>query len=172
VIDSFVIGLVGAPFGLKGFVKIQYFSGEIEHLKGLSEFTLRQGDNEKVLAAEAVEVQSDPSRTILIKFAGIDSPEEAKILTGAKLIADRAHAAPLRPGEFYVEDLKGLELTAADNGEVLGRITDVVEGGGGELAEVRLNSGESRMVPFRKEFFGEINLETGKAALLERWILE
>jgi 16S rRNA processing protein RimM len=171
VTESFVIGLVGAPFGLKGFVKVFSLSGETGHLARLGEITLRQGEAERVYAVEAVEVQGTPSRTLLMKFAGFDSPEEVKTIGGAEIVADRDNAAPLKPGEFYVEDLKGLELTAADNGEVLGRITDVVEGGGGELAEVRLNSGESRMVPFRKEFFGEISLETGKAALLERWIL-
>jgi 16S rRNA processing protein RimM len=170
--ESFVVGLVGAPFGLKGFVKVQPLSGETGHLAQLTGLTLRQGDKEKVYAVEAVEVHADPSRTFLVKFTGIDSPEEAKNLQGAELIADRAHAAPLKPGEYYIEDLKGLELIAADSGESLGRITNILEGGGGELAEVRLNSGESRLVPFRKEFFGEIDLETGKAALLEQWILE
>jgi 16S rRNA processing protein RimM len=105
-----------------------------------------------------------------MKFAGVDAPEEAKALKGAEIIADRVHAAPLKPGEFYVEDLKGLEV--AGDGEVLGRIMDIIEGGGGELAEIRLNSGEVRLVPFRGEFFGDISLKTGKAALLERWILE
>jgi 16S rRNA processing protein RimM len=169
VIDSFVIGLVGAPFGLKGFVKIQYFSGEIDHLAGLSEFTLRQGDNERVLAAEAVEVQSDPSRTLLIKFAGIDSPEEAKTLTGAEIIAPREEAAPLGEGEYYIEDLKGLRILY--EGEKLGQICDIIEGGGGNLAEIELLSGKKYLVPFRNEFFGEVDPEKGFAILLNKWIL-
>jgi 16S rRNA processing protein RimM len=132
--------------------------------------TLRQGGGEKVYTVEAWELRSGPSPVLLVKFAGIDTPEEAKTLRGAEIIAGRAHAAPLKPGEFYVEDLKGLEV--AVGGEVVGRVTDILEGGGGELVEIRLNSGETRLVPFRGEFFGDISLETGKAALLERWILE
>jgi 16S rRNA processing protein RimM len=170
MIESFVVGLVGPPFGLKGFVKVQSLSGETGHFARPGEITLKQGDGERAYTVEAVELQA--SRTLLMKFAGIDSPEEAKTLKGAEIIAGRDQAAPLKPGEFYVEDLKGLELRAAGNGEVLGRITGVLEGGGGELAEVRLNSGETRLVPFRGEFFGEISLEAGTAELLERWILE
>jgi 16S rRNA processing protein RimM len=170
VTESFVVGLVGSPFGLRGFVKVRSLSGETEHLTGLGELTLRQDGKDRVWPVEAWEVQGGPSGTLLVKFAGIDVPEEAKGLKGAEIVAGRSRAAPLKPGEFYVEDLKGLDLVW--NGEVLGRITDIIEGGGGELAEVRLVSGETRLVPFRKEFFGDINPETGKAALLERWILE
>jgi 16S rRNA processing protein RimM len=172
VTESFVVGLIGSPFGLKGFVKVRSLSGETDHLTARTELTLRQDGREKVYTVEAWEIRAGPSPVLLMKFAGIGAPEEAKTLMGAEIIAGRTHAAPLKPGEFYVEDLKGLELAAAGDGEVLGRVTDILEGGGGELAEIRLNSGETRLVPFRKEFFGDISLETGKAVLLERWILE
>jgi 16S rRNA processing protein RimM len=172
VTESFVVGLVGSPFGLKGFVKVRPLSGETDHLTARTELTLRQDGREKVYTVEDWELRSGPSPDLLIKFAGIDAPEEARALGGAEIIAGRAHAAPLKPGEFYVEDLKGLDVTAAGDGGVVGRITDILEGGGGELAEIRLNSGEIRLVPFRKEFFGDISPETGKAVLLERWILE
>jgi 16S rRNA processing protein RimM len=141
-------------------------------LTARAELTLRQDGKDRIYGVEAWEIHTGPSPVLLMKFAGIDAPEEAKALRGAEIIVGRTHAAPLKPGEFYVEDLKGLEVEAAGDGEVLGRITDIIEGGGGEMAEIRLKSGETRLVPFRKEFFGDINPETGKAALLERWILE
>jgi 16S rRNA processing protein RimM len=106
-----------------------------------------------------------------MRFAGIDSPEAAKTLGGAQLLVGREQASPLHAGEFYVEDLKGLAVTAPD-GEIIGRITDIIEGGGGELAEIRLNNGELKLVPFRREFFPEIAPEKGMAALQNVWILE
>jgi 16S rRNA processing protein RimM len=169
--ESFVVGLVGSPFGLKGFVKIRSLSGETEHLTAPAELTLRQDGRERAYTVEAWELRAGPSPVLLMKFAGIDAPEEAKALQGAEIIAGRAQAAPLKPGEFYVEDLKGLAVRASGGGEVLGHITDILEGGGGNLAEIRLNSGEIRLVPFREEFFGPVSPETGEAELLERWIL-
>jgi ribosomal 30S subunit maturation factor RimM len=47
-----------------------------------------------------------------------------------------------------------------------------VEGGGGELAEIKLSLGESRLVPFRQEFFGAISPEKGYVVLKNLWILE
>jgi 16S rRNA processing protein RimM len=168
VTEKFIIGMVGAPFGVKGFVKIRVFSGETEHLLDLTEVVLRQNDRERFFAVEETVPQG---ASLLMKFKGIDSPEAAKPLSGAEIVADRAHAAPLKPGEFYIEDLKGLEITD-EAGATLGTITDIIEGGSGELAELKLNTGETKLAPFRSEFFGSISLENRRAVLLEKWIIE
>jgi 16S rRNA processing protein RimM len=168
VTGQFVVALVGIPFGLKGFVKVRPLSGESAHLRRLDSVLLRKGPVETVYEVEET-AGSGPA--LLMKFRGIDTPEAAKALTGAELVTDRAHAAPLKAGEFYIEDLRGIPVTL-QTGELVGEITGVLEGGGGFLAEVRLPTGEPRLVPFRNEFFGEVDPENQRAVLLEGWILE
>jgi len=164
----FILGLVGSAFGLEGFVKVRPFSGEIAHFLRLEKVTLNHKGKEKTWdIAEIVPRDAD----LLIRFAGIDNPEAAAVLNGAQIIAEREYAAPLKEGEYYVEDLKGLEVVSRD-GEVLGSINDVLEGGGGQLAELMLVSGKKQLVPFRKEFFGEPDLKNGQIVLFERWILD
>jgi 16S rRNA processing protein RimM len=178
--ERFVIGLVSLPFGLDGRVKVRSLSGEDEHLLRLKKAVLRKNGEEKEYAVEEAF-----SRPLSLKFAGIDSPEAAKLLGGAEIVAGREEAAPLHEGEFYIEDLKGLTVYAAKadperksavgqppEREAVGQITDVVEGGGSFLAEITLVSGEKRLVPFRNEFFGSVDPELGRAELLVRWILE
>lgn len=164
--ERFVIGLVGLPFGLDGRVKVRSLSGEEEHLLKLKKAVLRKHGAEREYA-----VESAFSRPLSLKFAGVDSPEAAKALGGGEIIAERNEAAPLREGEFYIEDLKGLVVYAAES-ETIGRISDILEGGGSFLAEITLVSGEKRLVPFRSEFFGDIDPARGRAELLVRWILE
>jgi 16S rRNA processing protein RimM len=166
--ERFVVGLVGGPFGLEGFVKVRPLSGESDHLKRLDRVLLRREKTEQVWE---VEETRGSSPVFMMKFKGIDSPEAARTLKGSELITDRSHAAPLKPGEWYVEDLRGLEVTAV-SGETLGYITDLIEGGGGDLAEVRLSTGEFRLVPFRNEFLGDIDPKNRKVVLLAGWILE
>jgi len=108
---------------------------------------------------------------LIMRFAGIDSPEAARLLSGAEIIVGREHAAPLKDGEYYVEDLKGLEVVTAE-GQSLGHIADIVEGGSGQLAEVLLLSGQKRFAPFRNEFFGELSLGNRKIILLAPWVLD
>ena len=167
--EKFIAGLVGAPFGLKGFVKVRPFSGETEHLLKLQSVTVRQGEKERPLKIEESAVSGS---LVLMRFSGMVSPEEAKTLAGAQLLVGREQASPLSPGEFYVEDLKGLAVLAEPDGETAGHITDIVEGGGGELVEIRLCKGELKLIPFRREFFSEIDPEKGSVTLKNVWILE
>jgi 16S rRNA processing protein RimM len=194
--EKFIIGLVGSPFGVKGFVKINPCSGEIEHLLKLKSAVISKDGKERTLQIE----ESAPALPALImRFAGIDTPEKAKTLNGAKLIAGREQATPLSEGEFYIEDLKGLAVYAQkdeveklnpdsslrlcalrtegspplrDEISIIGEITDIIEGGGGELAEIKLSDGEKRLIPFRKEFFSEICPQKGRVILKNLWILE
>jgi len=166
--DKFIIGLIGAPFGVKGFVKVHPCSGEIDHLLKLQSVTVSKDGKERELQ---IEESSSALPSVLMRFAGINSPETAKTLNRAQLIAGRGQAAPLKDGEFYIEDLKGLAVTA-ENDEIIGHITDIIEGGGGELAEIKLADGGKRLVPFRKEFFSEICPEKGRIVLQNLWILE
>jgi 16S rRNA processing protein RimM len=169
--ETFVAGLVGAPFGLEGFVKVRSLSGETGHLLKLSSVSLRQEGREGIWEIETT-LPAPPGPVVLVKFRGIDSPEAAKTLNGAEIRGKRGEAAPLKPGEYYIEDLKGLAVYAAPDGEILGTIAGVIEGGGGSLAEIKLNGGERRLAPFRGEFFGEIDLAGRRVELLCPWILE
>jgi 16S rRNA processing protein RimM len=171
-----ISGIIGAPFGLDGFVKVKPLSGEIDHLLRLKSAVLRQDGKERVLNIE----ESAPNPPVVVmRFAGIRSPEAARSLGGAELIVSREEAAALKPGEFYVEDLKGLAVFAAppaasgdENPLILGHINAVMEGGGGDLAEITLNNGTQKLVPFRKEFFTGIDLENRRVTLNNLWILE
>jgi len=174
--EKFIIGLVGAPFGVNGFVKVNPCSGEIGHLLKLKSVVISKDGKEQTLQIEEI---ASASPAVLVRFAGIDSPEKAKTLNGAQLIAGREQAAPLGDDEFYIEDLKGLTVISSGvNGEkgasevIIGSITDIIEGGNGELAEIKLSNGEKRLVPFRKEFFSEICPQKGKVVLQNLWILE
>jgi 16S rRNA processing protein RimM len=181
--DSFVAALVGAPFGLKGWVKITSPSGETGHLLSLKRVFLCHGTSGMEYDVE--EVSPSP---LSLKLAGVDSPEAARLLKGAEIRVPRSEAAPLGDGEFYVEDLRGLEVFAL-SGEpeadkksgsrepskaerTQGRISAVIEGGGGFLVEILLPSGEKKLVPFRNEFFGPVDPASGRIELLETWILE
>jgi len=181
--EQFIAGIVGAPFGLKGFVKVKPLSGEIDHLLKLTSVTLRRDGKEQSLAIE--ETAAIPP-AVAIRFAGCDTPEAAKSLRGAELLVSREDAAPLQSGEFYVEDLKGLLVIAAarpggasavfadesDHERVIGHIVNIIEGGGGDLVEIRLQSGEVKLVPFRKEFFSAVDLEKKQITLQNLWVLE
>jgi 16S rRNA processing protein RimM len=179
--DRFVAGVLGAPFGLDGFVKFRSFSGETAHLERLASMTLCKNGAESVLSVEEIQSRKERGKSSgegIVRFAGFDTPEKAKALGGSEIIVSRKDAAPLKKGEYYIEDLKGLALVAdgKTSEAEFGVITGVYEGGNGSLLEVQLGAnpddGETRLVPFRDEFVGEVSLKKGTVVLRAPWVLE
>ena len=178
--EAFITALIGPPFGLSGRVKVSALSGETAHLIGLKKAVLCLKNEKNEGAEKEFIIEEVFSSPLSVKFKGIDSPEAARTLLGAEIIVSREQAAPLDEGEFYIEDLRGLEVFA--KGSQVGIISDIIEGGGGFLAEIQLlqrekqteekETAEKRLVPFRNEFFGLIDTKKGRAELLHTWILE
>jgi len=164
--ELIAIGKIRTSHGVKGFVKIISFSGETEHYLSLEKVILRSDRQERDYEIEEIKPLGD---SIIIKFAGIDTPEKAKSLAGMEIVVPRENAAALEEGEFYHADL--VQCSMAYENEVIGRVESIIEGGGGELFEVKLSSGDIVLIPFRDEFIGDISIGERLIELKEKWIL-
>ncbi|MDE6720462.1 MAG: ribosome maturation factor RimM [Treponemataceae bacterium] len=195
------VGFVRGSHGLTGEVRVESASGRYEHIAALKEVTLVQ---KGISAKYAVENARVAGNVLYVKFAGVDSPEAAKKLNGAALQTSRENACPLKEGEWYVEDLKKCSLVyfGEENGlgndvaptddirsrSVVGSITDVLEGGAGELLEVllsedcdvlkeevKLNANKrprTVYVPFNETHVGKVDIPNKSVQLMHLWILE
>lgn len=195
------VGFVRGSHGLTGEVRVESASGRYEHIAALKEVTLVQ---KGISAKYAVENARVAGNALYVKFAGVDSPEVAKKLNGAALQTSRENACPLKEGEWYVEDLKKCSLVyfGEENGlgndvaptddirsrSVVGSITDVLEGGAGELLEVllsedcdvlkeevKLNANKKPRtvyVPFNETHVGKVDIPNKSVQLMHLWILE
>ena len=83
--------------------------------------------------------------TLIVQFDGIDDRTTAETVKGARLYVARTQLPPLQPGVYYQADLIGLEVIAGE--ERLGRVSRVVNFGGGDLLEIE-RDGTSLLVPF------------------------
>ena len=190
-------GIVRAPHGVKGFVKVRPYSSDFEHFFSLKEVTLqREGKSRK---AEIEQVQNH-SGELLVKFKGIDSPEEARFISGWDILVPRQQASKLGKGEVYIADLPGMKLVyeqeevgeRADHGlgghgageveasniglkgtcEVVGEVVGTVEGAQALLLEVLALDGKKYLVPYMKGVFvSDVDVEKGTIRLLKRELL-
>ncbi|MEI6388344.1 MAG: hypothetical protein WCQ50_17120, partial [Spirochaetota bacterium] len=72
----------------------------------------------------------------------------------------------------YIADLIGLELFDPAFTSCYGRVLAICEGGADPLLEIDRGFSGTVLVPFRREFIGEIDLQSGRLVLLAPWILE
>ncbi len=197
---EFVVGIVRSPHGVSGEFKVESTSGEREHFARMTEVTLRDAKTKesRTYKVERVEIGGSD---LYMKISGIDSLEEAKKLSQQEIVVPRDNARPLGKDEWYVEDLKGCSLVfggknGLSNGvsAVVGTVTNVMEGGAGDLLEVvlaedseilddsvkffRAKDGSLKartvFVPLKKEagFIGKVDILEKKIELMHLWILE
>ncbi len=169
--ELLAVAKLGAPRGLKGLLKVHSFSGEHSHIESLREVLVAPEGLPRKGRTLRVSLVETGQRSLDMAFLGYESPEKARELTGLFLYLPREKASPLGENEFYIHDLVGLRVVS---GELeLGIVEAVLEGGADPLLEVRKTGGGAKsLVPFRKEFVGEVNLKERSLELLAGWLLE
>lgn len=162
------IARLGAPRGVGGFLRIHSYSGEFAHIVALAEvMAAPPGGKPKTLTVTGKE---EGPWGLAMRFRGYESPEAARALTGLDILAPRAQASALAEGEWYVADLVGMDLVC--EGRVVARIAGVLDGAADPLLECVLPEGRTALVPFRKEFVGEVDTAARRMQLIHGWILE
>ena len=165
--ELLAIGRLGAPFGVQGFLRVHSYSGETSHFAPLREILItREGERRMIRIEEARISGTD----VLLRLEGLSSPEEASRWTGWEILVPRSSASPLGPDEYYIADLAGCELIFG--GSPVGVVETVLDGGEAPLLEIRRESGRAVLVPFRREFIGEVDMANRSIELLVDWILE
>ncbi|GAU18774.1 hypothetical protein TSUD_80630 [Trifolium subterraneum] len=76
----------------------------------------------------------------ILKFRGIESVEEAKMLIGATLLVTEEDKPELEDGEFYSHDLNGMRVFMKENGKLLGTVINVFNNGANDLLQISLDS--------------------------------
>lgn len=164
--DRLAIGRIGGAFGLTGALKVRSLSGETSHFFALDQVFVGSEGGFETFQVETVQPYRDG---VLLKFAGVDSPEQGDRLRGREIWVERAHASALGDGEYYVADL--CRCRVYQGGQEIGTVVSVCEGGNAELLEVERPSGGRLIVPFSVPFVGDVDVEKGSIHLTEEFEL-
>lgn len=149
-------GRIVTVHGLRGEVRVQPWCDSPEYLLDFNRFYLQEEG--RALEIERARVQKN---MVLLKFAGIDSPDDAARLRGRILYLDREQAPAAQPDEYFVQDLLGLAVIDADTGEDYGRLSDVLVTGANDVYEITGADGRKRLIPAIRQVVLATDLEAG-----------
>ena len=101
------LGFVGAPFGVRGWIKLRSHTDPPERL--LDHRSLRIGRG-SVWRDYRVEARGRSGGALTVKLAGVEDRDQAQALRGAEVCVPRSELPPRDDKDFYRADLIGCEV--------------------------------------------------------------
>lgn len=157
------IGVITRPHALKGEVKVFPTTDSPERFRQVKRVIIRTPEED--IETEITQAGFFKNLAI-VKFAAINSPEEAGKFSGAGVYINREDAQPLHEDEYYIADLIGCEVVS-DEGKRLGILKDVLQTGANDVyivdtasadAEIRAEAGGELLLPVIKECIVNVDI--------------
>ena len=149
------MGRIAAPFGVKGWVKIQTFSEDPGTLMDFDSWRVGRGEQQTQYTVEAIQ---EHSNTLVAKLAGIDDRDAAYALRGQEISVAKRDLPPPEENEFYWSDLIGLKAVNREGVE-LGRVDSLLETGAQDVLVIK--GKREHLIPFVAAFVGKVDVAGG-----------
>jgi 16S rRNA processing protein RimM len=154
--DLVVMGRITAPFGIKGWVKLQPFTQAPESLTAYPQWWIGSRDT----GWQAVKVDQSQAQmgSVVAKLAGCEDRDAAALYRGREVAVPRSAFPEAAENEFYWADLVGLKVMNEQD-EDLGTVARVLETGANDVLVVE---GErERLIPFTEVVIRKVDLAGG-----------
>lgn len=158
--DLVLVGVVTAPHGVRGLVKVKSFTEEPSDVVAYGVLSDRTGRKTFQL-----DIVGEAKGQLIARMDGIADRNAAEDLKGQKLYIHRSALPETEEDEFYHADLIGLHTVLAD-GSPHGVIKAVHDFGAGDLLEVALDDAGMTYLPFTREVVPTIDLVAGIATVI------
>lgn len=152
-------GKIVGTHGVKGMVRVQPWSDSGEFLTDFKYFYLDK-KGERRLEALTVKLHGN---VVLMSLKGVSSIEDAEKLRGAVIYIDR-NDVTLPEGRYFINDLLGCAVYDADNGEILGKISDISETGANDVWHIT-RDGKEYLVPAIDEVIVSVDTDGEKVVI-------
>ncbi len=154
--DRIALGIIRKSHGVRGEASVEVWSEDPGRFDDLTTLTLVSPDETQTRPV-AIEAIRHHAGRFLVKFQGINSPEDVATLRNWTIEVPADQARVLDSDEYYLHDLAGLTLVDRD-GATRGVVREAYEGGAGILLDVERSNGKRFDVPFAAGICVEIDL--------------
>ncbi len=154
-----VLGRITAPFGVRGWVKVDSFTDPPEALFERETWAIGRPDAASVPRnVRPVEARPQGQR-FCVRLEGIDDRDAAAAVAGTEISVERAELPPTAPAEYYQADLVGFTVKTVD-GEELGKLSHFAEAPSGAMMVIK--GVRERLLPAFPPFLRRVDLAAGE----------
>ncbi len=153
------LGFVGAPYGVRGWVKLRSHTDPPERLLEHRSLMLGRGS---VWQNYRIEASGRSGGALTVKLTGVEDRDQAQALRGAQICVPRSELPPRNDRDFYRADLVGCEVVNLE-GIGLGRVQHFMETPAQVLMVVR---GERDiLIPAVPQYLRRVDLQSRRVVV-------
>ncbi len=156
--DLLQVGVITSTHGVRGEVKVFPTTDDVARFKKLKKVILDTGKEHLELEVAGVKFFKN---MVILKFKEFDNINDVEKYRQKALYVTRENAVKLKKDEYFIADLIGLSVQT-DDGEMLGKMTDVIQTGANDVYVVQTAEGEEVLVPAIKECIREVDIKGGR----------
>ena len=156
--NKILIGVIGAPHGVRGNVKLRTFS---ETPTDIAKYPLYMEDG--TLFPKFKVIRWQEGGFLITSLTGVEDRDKALELRGTKLYVKRENLPPPAEDSFYYSDLEGLQAQDTQ-GKLIGKVLSVENYGAGPLLEIQ--AGDSTfLAPFKADIITAVDIAAGTVTI-------
>ena len=153
------LGFVGAPFGVRGWVKLRSHTDPPERLLEHRSLMLSRGNAWQTYRIEA---SGRSGGALTVKLSGVEDRDQAQALRGAEIRVPRSELPPRNDRDFYRADLIGCEVVNLE-GTGLGRVQNFMETPAQVLMVVR--GAKDILIPAVPQYLRRVDLQSRRVVV-------
>lgn len=163
--ENIVLGRLGAPHGVKGWLKIQSFTEVPEDLFDYGPLLFLQAKQWRTLPLEAWRPQG---KTFIVKLKSCDDRDVAAGFTNCEVGAPKSVLPEVGSDEVYWHQLEGMQVWSVADSEavLLGCVDHILETGANDVLVVDACGGsidnEQRLIPYVEHVVREVDIDTAR----------
>jgi len=155
------IGKIVGCHGIRGDLKVRPAS-DPDWVDDLEQVNLQLG-NSQALQTYRIKNAWQHGQLVLVHLEGVDTRNAAELLINATLFAKREDLPAPQEGQFWVDQLLGLNVIDVQTGRKRGIVKDLLSSSGQDYLEIQLeDSDQTAIIPFQDHFFPQVDLENGQ----------
>jgi len=133
--ENVLLGCIGAPYGIKGWVKITTYTETPQSIFDYSPWLLNV--NGKETTVEIAQWRTH-GKGVVARFTDINDRDDAARLTGSEIHVKEAQLESLGDDDFYWRELIGMEVKNI-KGYHFGHVDALMETGSNDVLQVKAN---------------------------------
>lgn len=163
------MGRIAAPYGVKGWLKVQPFTETIDGLLDYPQWQVGndvQGTQWRTVQVEEGRIHN---RVLLVHLAGLEDRTAAEAMTGLDVAVAKNELPAPGLDEFYWDQLTGMRVSNP-RGTVIGRVSGLIESGAHDILRVAGEDGKERLIPFVAAIVKDVDVPAG--CITAEWELD